>query len=174
MCSVLRETISFLRTYATYGYLDGQITGMELLQSTVDALQKEVSTVQSSISNSTEIIMRRKIMELNLWLLTAFVLDFITLPPAQPSGRESISRSSIFAPADILSGVPDFSALFPSVSSPCSPIKRSSTLHKTEVMGSASSDTSLDTSARPRDQAVLTDLVGCGARSSQSARLRGG
>lgn len=154
MCSVLRETISFLRTYATYGYLDGQITGMELLQSTVDALQKEVSTVQSSISNSTEIIMRRKIMELNLWLLTAFVLDFITLPPAQPSGRESISRSSIFAPADILSGVPDFSALFPSVSSPCSPIKRSSTLHKTEAMGSASSDTSLDTSARPRVRSV--------------------
>lgn len=120
---MLRETISFLRTYATYGYLDGQVTGMELLQSTIDALQKEQTTVQSAIVNSTDIILRRKIMELNLWLLTAFVLDFITLPPAQPSGgRESMGRGSLFSPADILSGMPDFSHF--TVSPTPSPAKR--------------------------------------------------
>jgi hypothetical protein len=123
-CVVLRETISFLRTYATNGYLDGQLTGMEILQSTVDALQKEANTVQSSIVNSTEIMMRRKIMELNLWLLTAFVLDFITLPPAQPSGRESMSsRMSAMYPikaANILYGMPDFSHFMISPQSPAS------------------------------------------------------
>jgi hypothetical protein len=148
--TVLRETISFLRTYATYGYLDGQITGMELLQSTVDALQKEVSTVQSAINDTLEIKMRRKIMELNLWLLTAFVLDFITLPPAQPSGRESMNRSSIFAPADILSGMPDFSLL---VSSPTpSPMKRAVTAGKS--MASVSSDQSYEAAPRPRNKSV--------------------
>jgi len=117
--TVLRETISFLRTYATYGYLDGQVTGMEILQSTIDALQKEQTMVQSAIVNSTEINLRRKIMELNLWLLTAFVLDFITLPPAQPSGgRESITRGSIYSPVDILSGMPDFSHFMISPASP--------------------------------------------------------
>lgn len=148
-CIVLRETISFLRTYATYGYLDGQITGMELLQSTIDALQKEQNTVQSAIVNSTEIIMRRKIMELNLWLLTAFVLDFITLPPAQPSGRESMSRSSYFSPADILSGMPDFSHLLCSPNAP-SPVRRASTAGSTsgsqKAINFAVSDSSAETS----------------------------
>ena len=86
---------------------------MEIFQNTVDALQKESNTVQSSIVNNTEITIRRKIMELNLWLLTAFILDFITLPPAQPSGRESMSRNpmlmNMMSPVDIVSNMPDFS-----------------------------------------------------------------
>lgn len=92
---VLRESISYLRTFTTKGYLDnGQITGIELLQKTVDAFQRENNNIMYSINNNTEVVMRKKILELNVWLLTAFILDFIAIPPIQSSGIHSYGYTS--------------------------------------------------------------------------------
>eukprot|EP01038_Epipyxis_sp_PR26KG_P008120 gene8120-10998_t len=87
--SVIRQTISCLRVFAAQGKLDVQDTGLKMLQITVNALQRENSIVNAGESVDSSV--RKKILELNLWLTASIILEFITIPPIQPA---NVRRSS--------------------------------------------------------------------------------
>ena len=88
--SVLRETMSFLRIYHRTGQIDMYPTAFSLLQQTVNALQREsdmlVSQRRPSPSDTDESNMKvylQKILTLNIWLVGAVVLEFLTFPLAR-------------------------------------------------------------------------------------------
>lgn len=89
-CSVvLREAMSCLRALAMEGYLDGQTTGIDILQRLVEAVQNENNTILAENEDLSRV--RRRMMDVNMWIMTTLVLEFIMMPPPQParSSRES-------------------------------------------------------------------------------------
>lgn len=93
---VLRESLGILRTFSSNGFLDdGKTIGVNLLSRTIEVIQREHSTVTNATMQSQgELAMRRKLLELNAWLVTFLSLDFIVVPPAEISDRSSILHSS--------------------------------------------------------------------------------
>lgn len=90
--SVLRETMSFLRIYHRIGQIDMYPTAFSLLQQTVNALQRESDMLVSqrrpvaANPDSDESQMKmyfQKILTLNIWLVGAVVLEFLTFPLKQ-------------------------------------------------------------------------------------------
>ena len=101
---VLRESLGILRTFSSNGFLDdGKTIGVNLLSRTIEVIQREHSTVTNATMQSQgELAMRRKLLELNAWLVTFLSLDFIVVPPAEISDRSSVKNilSSILHSSD--------------------------------------------------------------------------
>ena len=107
---VLRESLGILRTFSSNGILDdGKTIGVDLLSRTVEVIQREynaVTTIAATMmmmQSPSELATRRKLLELNIWLVTFFALDFIVVPPAEISDRSSVKNiilSSILHSSD--------------------------------------------------------------------------
>lgn len=102
--AVLRESLGILRTFSSNGFLDdGKTIGVNLLSRTVEVIQREHNTVTNATMQSQgELAIRRKLLELNIWLVTFLSLDFIVVPPAEISDRSSVKNilSSILHSSD--------------------------------------------------------------------------
>jgi len=93
--SVLKDTISYLRCFASAGSLDMQSTGFRVLQKTIKALQHESESLDNAVSDGIEgKTLRRRLLNLNLWLSAAVLLEFIAVPAIQPSGTKPLNSSS--------------------------------------------------------------------------------
>jgi len=103
-CAVLRESLGILRTFSSNGFLDdGKTIGVNLLSRTIEEIQREHSTVtNATMPSQGELAIRRKLLELNVWLVTFLSLDFIVVPPAEISDRSSVKNilSSILHSSD--------------------------------------------------------------------------
>lgn len=98
---VLSETISCLRCFAVNGELDVQNTGIDLLQHIIVAVKRECDTLENAINESYEARnIRKKFLDLNIWLIASVILEFVTLPPIQQTKRLQSRRrfSSPIAP----------------------------------------------------------------------------
>lgn len=92
--SVLKDTISYLRCFASAGSLDMQSTGFRVLQKTIRALQHESESLDNAFSDSVEgKTLRRRLLNLNLWLTAAVLLEFIAVPAIQPSGTKPLNSA---------------------------------------------------------------------------------
>ena len=147
----LKNTLSFVRSYAKEGLLDGQLTGIELLLKIVYTLHKE-NDILSGKANDPDASypIRRKILDLNLWLVTSLVLDFLTLPPTQLS-RNSVSGPSSALHASFLRGVDDVTG-------------------RTSL--TSSSTAGLVANTRFEDFTSLAPVVGGGGRGSPESSMR--
>lgn len=101
---VLRESLGILRTFSSNGFLDdGKTIGVNLLSRTIEEIQREHSTVtNATMPSQGELAIRRKLLELNVWLVTFLSLDFIVVPPTEISDRSSVKNilSSILHSSD--------------------------------------------------------------------------
>ena len=102
--AVLKETMSYLRCFAAAGSLDMQSTGLRLLQRTIAALQRESESLDNGESEAAESKqLRRRLLNLNLWLTAAVLLEFITVPALQPStGTGDVKQYTTSVTAEIL------------------------------------------------------------------------
>lgn len=100
---MLRETLGILRTFSSNGFLDdGKTIGVDLLSRTVEVIQREYNTITTTnaamtmtmmqSSSQGELATRRKLLELNIWLVTFFTLDFVVVPPTEISDRSSVKN----------------------------------------------------------------------------------
>lgn len=87
---VILETISCLRSLEESGDFDINRLGLELLQQTVDLLQRESHSFDHLKLEAYETALRQRIFEINMWIIAAVVLEYITLPPLQ---RANIKRT---------------------------------------------------------------------------------
>lgn len=95
--SVLRETMSFLRIREG-GDLNVQLTGFNLLHTTVCALQREAEAIvnKRDLDRNQEAELShlfQKIVQLNIWLVGAIILEFITVP-SKPAGNSPTAAHS--------------------------------------------------------------------------------
>jgi hypothetical protein len=81
--SVLRETVSYLRCYGEDGEMSTYPTGINLLQQTVIILKREIDSQSAAAKNSSsdiDIQLSQRILQLNVWLIAAVVLEFLAMP----------------------------------------------------------------------------------------------
>jgi hypothetical protein len=82
--AVLKETMAYLRCFASSGNLDMRNSGVKLLKSFMTSMQRECENLEESEYENENKTMRKRLFNLNLWLCTAVLLEFVTLPPVQP------------------------------------------------------------------------------------------
>src|SRR3546814_20600812 len=91
--TVLRETMSYVRYYGEQGELPVFATGLDLLQQTVDILRREEESQQKGrYKPLNELDLRGRLLQLNIWLVAAVILEFLALPPLQKHSNASKHR----------------------------------------------------------------------------------
>lgn len=91
---ILKETMSFLRCYAEKGELDMNVVGLSLLQQIVNSL----SSLQAALKNSSmgpehHRILRRRVVNVTIWLTTSIILDFVTSPVVYDGNKLNLLRT---------------------------------------------------------------------------------